>query len=104
MRELQHRIFRSCRAGTRFLMIGFLVALVPGMLVAQTFDDDLANLRAELAEAFEVLPLSDGWLLQPLDDEAFGPCSSKALSWQSTGLKFRQTRSGPGWVSLPTRC
>jgi hypothetical protein len=40
------------------------------MATAQTFDDQLADLRAELADSFEILPLSEGWLLQPVDEDA----------------------------------
>lgn len=40
-------------------------------LSAQAFEDELADLRGELAESFEVLALSDGWLFQPIEESGF---------------------------------
>ncbi len=60
------KISRIRQASLRLLLVGILVVLGPAIAAAQTFDDELADLRAELADSFEILPLSDGWLLQPI--------------------------------------
>ena len=52
------------------LLTVILVTAGPAVIAAQAVEEELADLQAELSASFEILPLSDGWLLQPLDADA----------------------------------
>ena len=68
-RQLNRR--RLAGAGLALLLAGIVAVSGVTIAVAQSFDDQLTELQTELGESFEILPLSDGWLLRPLD-EALG--------------------------------
>jgi hypothetical protein len=70
---MSKREWKNKRAWRRSLWILLTVIVVTAgaaVVGAQEGDNELANLQAELSADFEILPLSDGWLLQPLAEDA----------------------------------
>jgi cytoskeletal protein CcmA (bactofilin family) len=78
------------------------VSVVSGS--AQSARDEMLDLRSELDAVYEVLPLSDGWLLKPLDPEAgfrVVEVSGSELAIDGTVVSRDEVRARLGGIAEP---
>jgi hypothetical protein len=92
----------------RWIAVAVLVLLLlpvsAGSGWAQSSGDETLGLRSELEAVYEVLPLSDGWVLRPLDPEAgfrAVEVSGSELAIDGTGVSRDEIRARLGRLAEP---